>query len=63
MRRRILIGLLALGTVGGYAMGFSCLRHRAAWRRDRFERHVAAVCVDAARLDKDARARAVEAEP
>jgi hypothetical protein len=48
MRRRIAIVLLALGTVGGYASGFASMRHcraeRAAW-----ERHVAKVCVDAAK--------------
>lgn len=39
MRRRIVIALLALGTVGGYASGFASLRYRShcrsAWNEDR----------------------------
>lgn len=39
MRRRIVIALLALGTVGGYASGIASLRHRShcrhAWSEDR----------------------------
>ncbi len=49
IKRRIVIAVLALGTVGGYAMGF---RQAACHHRDRqasFEQHVAKVCVDAAR--------------
>ena len=49
MKRKILIGLLALGTVGGYASGFACARHRAHERHDSFERHVADLCVSAAK--------------
>lgn len=49
MRRQITITLLVLGTVFGYAAGFSSLRCRAEARRDAFQRHVAALCVDAAR--------------
>ncbi|WP_437281043.1 hypothetical protein WME90_10930 [Sorangium sp. So ce375] len=49
MRRQITIVLLALGTVAGYASGFSSLRCRAEARRDAFQRHVASICVDAAR--------------
>jgi hypothetical protein len=33
MRRRIVIALLALGTVGGYASGFASLRHRSSCHR------------------------------
>ena len=49
--RKLVIGLLALGTLGGLGAGFASLgcKHRA--RRDAFERHVAAVCVDAARRE------------
>jgi hypothetical protein len=38
MRRRIVIALLALGTVGGYASGFASLRYRShcrAWTEQR----------------------------
>ena len=48
MKRPLLIALLTLGTVGGFAHGFASLRHHHH-RRARFERHVAQVCVDAAR--------------
>jgi hypothetical protein len=44
MRRRLLIILLTLGTVGGFAAGFGGLH-----RREAFERHVARICVEAAR--------------
>lgn len=48
MRRRMLMVLLAIGTVGGYASGFAHMHacHRA--RTAAFEHHVAEVCVDAA---------------
>ncbi|MGK3965303.1 hypothetical protein WMF38_14135 [Sorangium sp. So ce118] len=49
MRRQITIALLAVGTVAGYAHGFSSLRCRAEARRDALHRHVASLCVDAAR--------------
>lgn len=52
MRRRLIIALLALGTIGGYASGFASLRCRAQWKRDAFERHVASLCVDAAAARK-----------
>ncbi|MEZ4296795.1 MAG: hypothetical protein R3B70_17645 [Polyangiaceae bacterium] len=57
MRRKALIALLALGTVGGYAAGFASMRHCRTQRRDAFEQHVAKVCVNAAR-ESDAAARA-----
>ena len=49
MRRRFLIALLTLGTIGGYGAGFASLRCHSRARHDSFERHVAKVCVDAAR--------------
>lgn len=58
MKRRLLIALLALGTVGGYGFGFASMRCHAKHRRDALERHVAKVCVDAARSGKDAPAQA-----
>ncbi len=51
MRRKLLIALFALGTVGGYAGGFASMRcHRGGrWgNHDGFEQHVARVCADAA---------------
>jgi hypothetical protein len=54
MKRRILIALLTLGTIGGYGVGFASMRCRAQARHGAFERHVAKVCVDAAREGKAA---------
>lgn len=54
MKRKILIAVLGLGTVLGYGAGFASLRCRAAHRREAFERHVASVCVDAARGERNA---------
>ncbi|HMJ12037.1 MAG TPA: hypothetical protein VK524_11520 [Polyangiaceae bacterium] len=51
MKRRILIALLALGTVAGFAAGISHLRcpGRHGWeRRAHFEQHVADLCTEAA---------------
>jgi hypothetical protein len=45
MKRKILIVLLSIGTVAGFASGFA--HHR--WRSRHFESHVADVCADAAR--------------
>ena len=47
MRRRILITLLALGTVGGYTSGFASLRSRShhcrsAWTE--LEQHASQTC-------------------
>ena len=47
-RRKLLIGLLALGTVGGFASGFAGMGCRAHSRRQHFERHVSELCADAA---------------
>jgi hypothetical protein len=47
-RHKLLLVLLAFGTIGGYASAFahgSC----GVNRRAAFERHVASVCLDAAR--------------
>jgi hypothetical protein len=54
MLRRFLIPILAVGTVAGYASGFHSL-HCARARREAFERHVAKVCIDAARDPSDRR--------
>jgi hypothetical protein len=47
---RIKIALLTLGTVGGFAAGAMHL-HCHAHRRAAMERHIARVCIDAARAD------------
>lgn len=57
MRRRLAIALLALGTVGGYTLGFASMRCHGQQRRDAFEQHVAKVCVDAARGERSDRDR------
>jgi hypothetical protein len=49
MRRRILMVLLAFGTIGGYASGFAHMHACQRGREAAFERHVADVCVNAAR--------------
>lgn len=49
MRRPFLIALLAFGAVAGFGSGISHMRHRAEWRHQEFERHVAELCVNAAR--------------
>ncbi|MBL8740729.1 MAG: hypothetical protein JNK04_06540 [Myxococcales bacterium] len=59
MKRKVIMGLLALGTVGGFASGFASMRCHARNRHDAFERKVADICVRAAR-DADAEARSGE---
>ena len=49
MKRRLLITLLALGTLGGYGSAFAGMSCHAHARRAAMERHVARLCVDAAR--------------
>jgi hypothetical protein len=56
MRRYLLIALLSLGVVGGYGSGIArmagyggCGEGSCETGRDRFEKHVARLCVDAAR--------------
>lgn len=48
MKRKLVIALLALGTVGGFASGFRSMRCHHQARREAFENHVADVCVRAA---------------
>jgi hypothetical protein len=54
MKRRFLIVLLTLGTIGGFGSGIASMRCHGESRRAAFERHVAKVCVDAARKSKGA---------
>jgi hypothetical protein len=49
IKRRILIVLLSLGAVGGFASGFAHMAHAHRMHRAAFERHVADVCVEAAK--------------
>jgi hypothetical protein len=49
MKRRILMVLLGLGAVGGYASGFAHMHRCGRDHRSSFERHVAEVCVGAAK--------------
>lgn len=57
MKRKVIMGLLALGTVGGFASGFASMRCHARDRHESFERHVADVCVRAARESDSESAR------
>ncbi|HTS79060.1 MAG TPA: hypothetical protein VMH40_00550 [Myxococcaceae bacterium] len=49
MRRDLRIALLAAGVVAGFGSGIHALGMRHRERRLAWERHVAALCVDAAR--------------
>ncbi len=49
MKRKIVIALLTLGTVGGFASGIASMSCRSKHRREAFEKHIADVCVRAAR--------------
>ena len=62
MRRKLLIAVLALGTVGGYAAGFASMRRCNSHRQASFEQHVAKVCVDAARKSDAAASSARDAQ-
>jgi len=44
MRRRFVIALLALGTVGGYASGFASLRYRSHCRHAWMEQRADSTC-------------------
>ena len=54
MKRRLLIALLALGTVGGYGAGFASMGCRAHARRAAMERHIARICEGTARSPSSA---------
>jgi hypothetical protein len=49
MRHKVKIALLALGVVLGYGSGIASFSRCSAARRGAWERHVAKVCVDAAK--------------
>jgi hypothetical protein len=67
MKRKIVMGLLALGTIGGFASGFASMGCRAQHRRQAFENRVAETCVRAAktveREDRAERAEHAESAP
>ncbi len=48
IKRKIVMGLLLLGTVGGFASGFARLGCHGKQRREAFEAKVAETCVRAA---------------
>lgn len=48
-KRKIIMGLLALGTVGGFAAGFKSMSCHAKNRRQHWEERAAEVCVKAAK--------------
>ena len=55
MKRKIVIGLLALGTLVGFGSGIARMHHFRHGGRDRLMDQVAERCVDAARrLDRKA---------
>ena len=49
MRRDVRIALLTAGVLLGFGSGFHMLRMRHGERRQAWERHIAGLCVDAAR--------------
>ena len=49
MKRRLLIVLLSFGAIAGFGSAFFHAGQCHQSRRDAFERHIAKVCVDAAR--------------
>ncbi len=57
IKRRIVMALLALGTVGGFASGFASMSCHARGRHQQWEDRVAEVCVRAAK-NVDAGAKA-----
>jgi hypothetical protein len=53
MRRRLVMFLLAAGTLGGYASGFAHMHACRNAHRAAFEEHIANVCVNAAKGAKE----------
>ena len=62
MRGSLRIPLLAIGVVLGYGFAFHSM-HDHRYRRDAWERHMAGVCVGAARGDKGGHPRGEQAAP
>lgn len=57
MKRKILIGVLAAGTVLGFGAGFGSMHHHHH-RRDRMVQHLTRVCVDSAMTARDGQSAA-----
>jgi hypothetical protein len=63
MNPRLLVPVLAVGAVLGFASGFHSLSMRRMHHSDAFERHVARVCVDAAQASQAAGPRGAPPGP
>ena len=48
IRRKIVIGLLGIGTVVGFGTGFASVHHHRGDHREEMARNLAAVCVESA---------------
>lgn len=48
LKRGLLIALFSIGTVGGFASGIHSMKRHCHGRREKFENHVADICVRAA---------------
>ncbi len=61
--RKLLIGVFAFGTCAGFGSGFAAIGHCHQHRRAQLERHVAQVCIEAARsVDATSEGGATETE-
>jgi len=60
IKRRIVMGLLALGTIGGFAAGFASMSCHARGGREEWKDRVAEVCVRAAKNVDAEKAQAPE---
>jgi|JI10StandDraft_1071094.scaffolds.fasta_scaffold126004_2 hypothetical protein len=64
LKRGLLIALFSIGTVGGFASGIHTMKRHCHGRRERFENHVADVCVRAAKAaESDAASKAPPPPP
>ena len=59
-RRKVLMALLAMGAVGGYASGFAQMRRARQWHHEQMVQSFAQRCADAA---LDARHEAGRGKP
>ena len=55
-KRKLLIALLAVGAIGGFASGFACLGGSCHYRhRSALDEHVTQVCADAIKQAQSSR--------